>query len=238
MPRTARSTPPGFAYHIINRGVGGMQLFSKAADYIAFQSILADTVDVIKLRICSYCLMPNHWHFVVWPQHDGEVAEFFQRLTVTHAVRWQRVRGRVGLGHVYQGRFKSFPIECDEHFYTVARYVERNPLRANLVKNAIDWRWSSLGVREFGSDTERAWLSEWPTPRPAEWSTWINAPQTEAELTAVRNCVRRGAPFGKEGWVTSTAISLGLESTLRPKGRPKKGTGPFSRSQSVVGDHP
>jgi putative transposase len=238
MPRTARSTPPGYAYHITNRGVGGMRLFSGTADYVAFEKVFEETAAIVRLRICSYCVMPNHWHFLVWPQQVDEVAEFFQRLTVTHAMRWQKFHDRVGLGHVYQGRFKSFPIDRDDHFYSVARYIERNPLRANLVKSALDWRWSSLWSREFAMASKRALLSEWPVLQPGDWLKWINEPQTEAELTALRKCLQRGAPYGNANWVQATAKNLGLESTLRPRGRPKKGTGPFSRSQSVVEENP
>jgi putative transposase len=88
--------------------------------------------------------MPNHWHLLLWPERDGELAAFMQRLTITHVRRWQEHRGYAGLGHVYQGRYKSFPVESDEHFWVVARYIERNALRASLVLRAEEWRWSSL----------------------------------------------------------------------------------------------
>ena len=225
MPRTARKTPPGYVYHVLNRGVGGMRLFSTPADYAAFETILAETLQTINLRICAYCVMPNHWHFVVWPQRTDDVAEFFQRLTVTHATRWQRTRQRVGLGHVYQGRFKAFPVESDEHFYDLVRYVERNPLRAQLVDDAAHWRWSSLWIREHGSDAQRNCLSGWPAPEPMDWRSLVNQPQTETELVALRNCVHRGAPFGNANWVSTTAAELGIESTLRSRGRPRSKKG-------------
>jgi putative transposase len=199
-----------------------MELFSHPGDYGAFESILAETVELINLRVCAFCVMPTHWHFVVWPRTDGEIAEFFQRLTVTHATRWQLHRQRVGLGHVYQGRFKSFPMQEDDHFYQVARYVERNPLRANLVLDAADWRWSSLWIREYGNSVQRALLAEWPVPRPIDWRALVNQPQTEAELAATRRSAQKGTPLGSPDWVAHTAIQLGLESTLRSRGRPAK----------------
>jgi putative transposase len=221
MPRIARAAPGGYVYHVLNRGVGRMRLFAGPRDYEAFQKILAETLAKTPLRLCAFAIMPNHWHFVVWPEEDGQLAAFFQRLTVTHAVRWQRSRRRVGYGHVYQGRFKSFPVEADEHFYQLVRYVERNPLRANLVTEAAAWRWSSLWVRESGSADERRWLSTWPLPRPRDWLAHVNQPQSEAELFAVRRSIARGAPLGDPDWVQQTAARLGLESTLRPRGRPK-----------------
>lgn len=222
MPRTARAAPAGYVYHVLNRGVGRMRLFDKARDFEAFEETLAETLAKLPLRICGYCVMPNHWHFVVWPEADDQLASFFQRLTVTHATRWARAKRRVGYGHVYQGRFKSFPVEADEHFYQVLRYVERNPLRAELVRRAVDWRWGSLWIREQGTAEQKAWLSNWPVPRPRQWREHVHAAQTEAELEALRRSVRRGSPLGGELWAKRTAEALGLQSTLRPRGRPRK----------------
>jgi len=199
-----------------------MRLFDKHRDYEAFEETIAETLAKIPLRVCSYCVMPNHWHFVVWPEADGELAPFFQRLTVTHATRWTRAKRRLGYGHVYQGRFKSFPIEADEHFYQVLRYVERNPLRAGLVRRAVDWRWGSLWIRERGTAEQRGWLSAWPVPRPRHWRDQVNAAQTDAELDALRRSAQRGAPYGSETWTGITAKQLGLQSTLRSPGRPRK----------------
>ena len=120
--------PGGMVFHVLNRGVARMQLFEKAADYQAFEQVLRDTLDQSPMRICAYAVMPNHWHLLLWPECDGELAAFMQRLTITHVRRWQEHRGYAGLGHVYQGRYKSFPVESDEHFWVVARYVERNAL--------------------------------------------------------------------------------------------------------------
>ena len=80
--------------------------------------------------------MPNHWHFVLWPQGDGDLSEFMRWLTVTHTQRWHAAHHTAGTGPLYQGRFKSFPIQADDHLLTVLRYVERNALRANLVERA------------------------------------------------------------------------------------------------------
>ena len=208
-------------FHVLNRGVGRQRLFDKPADYEAFESILEETVAKLPMRICSYCLMPNHWHFVLWPEGDGDLAAFLQRLTVTHVTRWQKNRRRVGEGHVYQGRFKSFPVETDDSFYQVVRYVERNALRANLVKRAEDWQWSSLWRREHGTADQRRWLGVWPLPRRRTWVNSVNEPQTDAELESLRRCVTRGRPFGSADWVDQTAIQLGLESTTRNRGRPR-----------------
>jgi putative transposase len=222
MPRAARVVPGGMVFHVLNRGVGRMRLFHKDADYLAFEQILEEVLAVQPMRICGYCLMPNHWHLLLWPEHDGDLPAFMQRLTVTHVTRWQRHRKEVGHGHVYQGRFKSFPVSTDEYFYQVARYVERNALRANLVDHAELWRWSSLWRRENGTPEQRRLLSKWPVPCPRDWQALINRPQTDAELEAIRRSVCRGQPFGPQSWVDQCAAQLGLQFTLRPRGRPKQ----------------
>ena len=197
-----------------------MRLFLKDADFEAFEAMMAQTFETQPMRILAYCLMSNHWHLVLG--REGDLGAFMQKLTITHARNWQVYRRRVGYGHLYQGRYKSFPIEGDEHFYQVVRYVERNPLRAKLVRHADDWRFSSLWRRRHGTAESRAMLANWPLPRPRSWLQYVNQPQNEAELTAMRLSLQRGQPYGGEAWARATAARLGLESTFRPRGRPKK----------------
>ena len=223
MPRTARSAPGGYAYHVLNRAVARLPLFEKDGDYEAFERILRLALHKHPIRLLAYCLMPNHWHLVLWPKKDGELTAFVRWLTHTHAMRWHAHYHTSGTGHLYQGRFKSFPIEADEHLYGVLRYVERNALRAKLVKRAEDWRWSSLWRRLHGDEAAQSDLAAWPVPLPSDWLRHVHAAQTQAELAALRRCLARGVPFGSEAWVQRTAQRLGLEHTLRPRGRPKRG---------------
>jgi putative transposase len=211
-------------YHILNRSNAGATIFKKQADYEAFERVLDEAFAREALRILSYCLMPNHWHFVVWPKRgQGEqVSNFFRWLTLTHTQRWHAHFHTSGMGHLYQGRFKSFPVETDEYLLTVNRYVERNALRANLVVRAEDWRWSSLGRRQTGDEQLTSLLHDWPIARPRQWLRHVNQALTEAELEAIRQCSRRGAPYGSDDWCQRTIKQLGLEHTVRPKGRPRK----------------
>lgn len=120
----------------------------------------------------------------------------------------------------WQGRFKAFPIQQDEHLLTVLRYVERNPLRARLVDCAERWPWSSLAWRPIGKRPEM--LSDWPVQCPRNWLSRVQAAQTAAELTALRTSLARGTPYGDDRWSQRTAQRLGIESSLRPRGRPRK----------------
>jgi putative transposase len=139
-------------------------------------------------------------------------------------MRWHAHYHTSGTGHLYQGRFKAFPVEDDDHFYTVVRYVERNALRGGLVAQAQAWRWSSLWRHASGDAQARALLARWPLPRPRGWIDYVNAPQTDAELESLRRAVRRSSPFGNFAWQQTIAQRLGLQSTLRPRGRPRKQT--------------
>lgn len=223
MPRARRYAPGGMVFHVLNRGVGRRMLFAKDEDFLAFERVVEESLRTRPMRLCAYCLMSNHWHFVVWPEHDGDLAAFMQQVTNTHVKRWKEHRHEIGYGHLYQGRYKCFPVESEDDFYQVVRYVERNALRANLVERAEQWRWSSLRRAER-EEPDGAILSAWPLPRPSDWVEMVNQPQTEAELGSLRCCVNRCRPFGDPSWVADVAKRLGLQWTLRPRGRPKKPT--------------
>ena len=222
MGRPNRTAAGGLIYHVWNRANAKMKIFEKDEDYEAFERLVDEAKERTAMRIVAYCLMPNHWHFVLWPLNDGELSDFTGWMTLTHTQRWHAHRHTTGWGHLYQGRFKSFPVQDDEHFYTVCRYVERNALRANLVERAEDWRWGSLYRWKYGTPKEKGLLSSWPLPRLANWVEHVNNPLTELELDAIRRSIRRGRPLGDSQWTESIARRLGLESTLRPRGRPKK----------------
>jgi putative transposase len=221
MGRPHRAAEGGYVYHVLNRANARMTIFDDEGDYEAFERVLLEAVERTETRLLAYSLMPNHWHLVAWPRKDGELSRFVGWLTLTHTQRWHAHRHSTGSGHVYQGRFKSFPIQEDEHFYTVARYVERNSLRAKLVRRAELWRWSSLARWLRSSAEDKALLAAWPLPRKGNWVDYVNALQTEGELKALRRSVQRGCPFGDEPWSQRAVRRLGLESTVRPPGRPK-----------------
>ncbi len=220
MPRTARASVGGMCYHVLNRGNGRSEVFHKDDDYAAFLKLLRQASERVPMRLLAYCLMPNHFHLVVWPLEDGDLGRWMQWLLTSHVRRYHR--HYQSSGHVWQGRFKAFPIQEDEHLLTVMRYVERNPVRAKTipVRKASRWPWSSIGNPP--KDAKCPALDPGPVPRGKNWPQWVDEPQTEAELKAVRESVIRGRPFGSESWQDRTARSLDLEFTMRPRGRPRK----------------
>jgi putative transposase len=224
MPRPPRAAQGNMVYHVINRANARMTIFNKDADYLAFEKTLTETKEGHPMRIMAYCLMPNHWHLVLYPETDEAMPLFMHWLTLTHTQRWHVAHKTVGYGHLYQGRYKAFPIQKDEHFLQVVRYVERNPKRAAFVKKAENWRWSSLHRRESGKIDSMKLLSSWPVKPDSSYLQWVNEPQPKEEVEVIRYAIKRGRPYGEENWIDQTAKSLGLESTLRARGRPSKGS--------------
>ncbi len=221
MGRPLRAAEGGYVYHVLNRANARLRIFDDADDYEAFERILLEAVERTGTRLLAYCVMPNHWHLVVWPKKDDELSRFVGWLTLTHTQRWHAHRGSTGSGHVYQGRFKSFPVQEDEHFYTLARYVERNALRAGLARRAENWKWCSLYRWRRGTSEDKQLLSAWPVSRRPRWVEYVNDPQTPAEMQAVRRSIERSRPFGDDLWTERAAEKLSLETTLRPRGRPR-----------------
>jgi putative transposase len=231
MSRRRRPSSAGLVFHVVNRAAKRVPLFEDHNDYLAFRTILAEGVRRFGIAFFAYCLMPNHWHFVLSPTADGALSRFMHWLTTTHARRWQIYRGLDGSGAVYQGRFKAIPISCDRHFLWVCRYVERNALRASLVTSAHAWHWSSLAER--GAPSTDITLAEWPVPRPEDWVAHVNTPQTPAELEAFRRAMRRGEPFGDEEWQSRMSIALGLHRPGGP-GRPRRVKCPLKMTSDPI----
>ena len=140
MPRPTRADEAGGIYHALNRGNARSTIFHKDEDYVAFERIISEGLERYDVELFAYQLMPNHWHLVLRPVEDGAMSQIMRWITATHTMRYHAHYHSSGEGHVYQGRFKSFPIQDDDHFLTVCRYVERNALRAKLVNKAEKWR--------------------------------------------------------------------------------------------------
>jgi putative transposase len=262
MARPRRSAPGGYCYHVINRGNGRANVFHKPEDFAAFERILSLACERFDMRLLAWVLMTNHFHLVLWPRRDGDLQAFMQWATTCHVRRYHK--HYKGSGHVWQGRYRCFPIEPGGHLLTVLRYVERNPVRAGMVRKAEGWAYSSAsgrngvrhrnfaepdplvpdplvhsGLKGSGTATSRSqtplgdadpdapvralgeWLCEGPTPRPDPWLRFVNREEEAEMLARLREAVKRSSPFGNDEWRENAARKLGLESTIRPRGRPK-----------------
>ena len=189
-------------------------------DFAAFERILMEAHEREPLPILAWCLMGNHWHFVVRPTREGQMSRFFRWMTLTHAMRWRVAHRSVGAGHLYRGRFKAYPVQTGGRLLEVLRYVERNALSADLVDRAEEWRWGSLWAREQGPEALRGLLAEWPGDRPGGWTKYVNQPLSAKELSRLKLSEERSRPYGEDVWVGRTVGKLGLEYTLRDPWRP------------------
>jgi putative transposase len=236
MPRIERGQTGGICIHVVNRGNGRANVFHDEDDYAAFVDILGQGCERTPMRVVSCCLMPTHIHLVLWPWEEGDLSTWMQWVMTSHVRRHHRRHDTSG--HVWQGRFKSFPIqrrhpsaaerargvvETGDPVRQVVRYVERNPLRAGLVTSAERWPWSSLHWWSTPATAPAFWQRD-AVRRPANWLMLVNHPETDEELAALRQSVQRGTPFGSEAWVRQVAKEWSLESTLRPRGRPRRHT--------------
>ena len=225
MARRLRHAPGGLVYHVLNRANARDEVFRGGRDYAALEQVMLESLRRLPLELFAYCLMPNHWHLVLRPAADGDLSQFMRWLTVTHTQRWHACRHTSGTGHLYQGRFKSFPVESDRHFLIVCRYVERNALRAGLAPAAEAWRWGSLWRRCTEDPGEL--LSPWPVDRPCDWTALVNRPQSAEEEQALEKCIAKGRPFGSEQFIEWTTELLNLKSSLREPGHPTREQAPL-----------
>ena len=212
----------GTVFHVLNRGVRKLQLFDRPGDYRAVLKVLREGQERIPIRCLAYCVMPNHFHLVLWPLTDTELSSFMAWVTTTHSKRWHAWRRTAGNGHVYQGRFKAIPVSSDSHFLSVCRYVERNAVRAKLVERPELWPWCSLRQRLRQRSTIR--LDDWPVARPEDWMALVQI-EAEHETGDLREAISRSAPYGPEKWREHMASQLDLGPSLRSVGRGAMTTG-------------
>ena len=147
MSRRRRSNLEAPFFHVLNRSVRKAPIFRRPPDYRAFLGVLQEGLDRFPVRLVAFCILSNHWHLVLEPAGTDGLIRFMHWVSTTHAIRWHRRRDTTGQGPVYEGRYRSIPIDGTGELMRVCRYVERNALRAGLVQRAQDWPWCSLAER-------------------------------------------------------------------------------------------
>jgi len=222
MARQPRVDITGEVYHVINRANARWRIFKTTKDYAAVIDSLEEIKETLPLDIFSFCIMPNHWHFIVRPGHNGGMGKFFGKFTQKVTQRWHAAHHTIGSGHLFQGRFKSFLVEQDSYFIQLMKYVEGNALRAKLVKKAEEWQWSSLFLRNNVPERSNKILSPWPVDIPYNYQKLVNQPLPKPQLESIRHSVIRSKPFGEIPWVEKVINKYDLQHTIRPEGRPRK----------------
>lgn len=227
MGRLPRQVQDGLIYHALNRGNNRGDVFNDDDDHEAFRESLAKTKARYPFRLLGYCVMTNHFHLLIRPEPGQSISRILQSLTVAHT--WRHHKRHRTNGHVWQGRFKGPVIQDGAHLLAVLRYIEANPLRAGMVKDLNDHPWSSYQAHGLGrTDPLVSPFSEWeslgktPAMRHARWRRKLAGAQPVAELSAIRDSLRTGRPFGSGDWSESIARRLGIDLNPRPRGRPRK----------------
>ena len=221
MSRSARPSPGGYVFHARNRAAAGRVLFPTRGDLNHFARLIHETLRHHPVRMLGYCLLMDEWQFVLWPKRDGEMTAFLHGLTLTHAKRWNAAYPDAGAGPLYRGRFRSFPVQAEAPWYAVVRHVEQAAVRDGLVERVEDWPWCGL-ADELDPSPPHDPIIKGPTRRPTDWVKYMNEEPPASELAALQESEKRGCPFGSAEWRRETAVRLGLERTLRPRGRPRK----------------
>jgi putative transposase len=214
MPRPQRRYRQGEIHHVINRANERETLFFDEGDYRTFIDLLAHAVSRANLGLAGYCVMPNHWHLVIVTSGHRDLSRGMQWLTGTHAQRWSRSHPRRGPGHVYQGRFKSTPVQYGINLCRLLRYVERNALAAGLVSRAEAWQWGSAFQRHRGAG-DPPLLPQTFLP-PDQWLEHVNAPVIDREIG---NAIRRNLPIGDSDWIAARREELRIRAAGKA-GRP------------------
>ena len=217
MPRRPRALGTSDYYHVINRGSVRARLFYTPGDYDAFVALLCQAIERHDLALLAYCVMPSHWHLVVRPVSLDQLSRSLHWLTCTHAMRWCRAHTRRGPGPLYQGRFKSIPVEDDDHLVRLCRYVERNALKAKLVARAEQWQWSSANQRLQKQPTPRLLSPQFLTNQEG-WLETLNVSTVETDIA---RAIRHGRPLGTEEWTRNRRKALGLSESGK-RGRPPR----------------
>jgi len=223
MPRLARTVCPRVPHHITQRGNRREKVFFTDDDRQTYLGWLKDYAEKYRVEILAYCLMTNHIHLVAVPAAEDGLHQVLKPLHMRYAQRINRTRD--WKGHLWQGRFFSAALD-EDYLWAAMRYVERNPVRARMVRKAENYRWSSAtahcGLRTDPVLTRKlSWRRQFESI--GDWSAWLAEGDDPQRLEVLRRNVDKGLPCGSEKFVRNLEKLTGRVLRYRPRGRPKKG---------------
>jgi putative transposase len=221
MARLARTVIPGVPHHVTQRGNYRQAVFFGDDDYACYRDLIAAAAHKADAQVWAWCLLPNHVHFIITPSDPDGLRAVFAEAHRRYAARIH-ARRKV-TGHLWQGRFSSTAMD-EAHLLAAARYVAMNPVRAGLSRAPGDWPWSSARAHLSGRDDRITTLAPL-LDRVGDFAAFLEAPEDEAAVCAIRRSRTTGRPVGGEAWIRALEASLGRPlAPARPGPRPKAAT--------------
>ena len=218
MARLARIVIPNLPHHVTQRGNRRQPVFFSDDDYQEYLSLLAHYTKQADVSVWAWCLMPNHVHLMLTPPNDGALR---QALAETHRNYSRLINFRESWrGYLWQGRFASCPMD-PAHTMMAARYIELNPVRAQLVQHPGDWMWSSAGAHLSGKSdglTNITALGQ----HVQNWGDFLASGLAEDEGTAIRRGERTGRPLGDADFIAGLESQTGRALAVKKAGRKRK----------------
>lgn len=213
----------GCAHHVVQRGNNQQDIFFVEADHEVYMEFLREAGEQFHLKVDGYCLMTNHVHLVVTPEEETGLAGALKRISQLYAQYVNRMHGR--RGHLWQDRYYSCPLDL-AHFGRALAYIECNPVRVHLCRNAYEWRWSSAGAHCGGEDPSGLLdLVSWKHDMDvAQWRRKLECADDECWTQSFHLCTSRGRPLGSDDSLAKLEVLLGRRLRPLPRGHPRKKT--------------
>jgi len=232
MARLARVIAVGIPHHVTQRGNARQYILTENADRCTYLELMRRYCQLHELCVLGYCLMSNHVHLIAIPCKEDSLAQSLKQTHGRYATYWNVAHG--SSGHVWQGRFYSCPLDA-AHLWIALRYSERNPVRAGLVKEPQEWKWSSAAVHCGRKEAEglldmELWRKRWTV---SEWRKYLAAGESEGDVAELRQCTHTGRPLGSPEFIAAVEQSTQRQLVPRKGGRPtiaadnKQGELPF-----------
>lgn len=219
MPRIARAVAPGFPHHVTQRGNFGAVVFGTDRDRQRYIEWLIEYAEKHGTRFWAWCLMSNHVHFIAVPSKPDSLARTFNSTHMRFSNYINRRMKRAG--HVWQSRFYSCALD-DAHLFHALRYVERNPVRARIVRKAWRYEWSSARAHVEGK-TDPLLSDDCPLVETVkDWRKYLSAADDVEVMEELSKATRTGRPFGSARFVKRMEALLGRALKALPVGRPRK----------------
>ncbi|NQT30208.1 MAG: transposase [Candidatus Saganbacteria bacterium] len=222
MARLARVVAVGYPHHITQRGNNKQRIFTDNNDRWKYLFLLIKYCRKYKLAVLSYCLMPNHIHLIAIPKKPDSLAKL---INCAHMQYAQYLNEKIGAcGHLWHQRFFSCILD-GPHLLRAARYIERNPVRAKMAKEAWDWKWSSARHhvgKEKKDNLIRGNLFDYINMEPKDWAKHLRENEDEKFIEKLKHQTKRGRPLCAKEFIRKLEAKTGKDLQLRPKGRPRK----------------